>query len=355
MQKRPSERTGGSWLCESELDRERLLDMDRRLALVRRSSMAVLAAALVLCAPWLGWWTLIPLVFAAALFAAADRWTERVAKPEYVMFAAWIGSELTIGASVALTGAEAVAMSWFAIPIVTLSARFSTRGVVVGVAIVIGLMCAVAFGVDASAVIDDPTLVVAPTALVIATGMLSTALMRSDLEHRGEAVIDQLTGMLNRKALANRTSELTQQSAVTGEPIGVIVGDLDHFKRVNDSLGHATGDAVLKDVAYLLRKHLRAFDLVYRLGGEEFLMLLPGAELEQVVVRAEELRTVLAEATLAGGVQLTMSFGVSASKHGETFDYERIFAEADAALYQAKRGGRDRVAQPPAFIPTPVG
>ncbi len=355
MHKRPSERTGGTWLCESDLDRERLLDMDRRLALVRRSSMAVLAAALVLCAPWLGWWTLIPLVFAAALFTAADHWTERVAKPEYVMFAAWIGSEVTIGASVALTGAEAVAMSWFAIPVVTLSARFSTRGVVVGVGIVIGLMCAVAFGVDPSAVIDDPTLVVAPTALVITTGMLSTALMRSDLEHRGEAVIDQLTGMLNRKALATRTSELAQQSAITGEPIGVIVGDLDHFKRINDSLGHATGDAVLKDVAYLLRKHLRAFDLVYRLGGEEFLMLLPGAEVEQVVARAEELRVVLADATLAGEVRLTMSFGVSASKRGDTFDYERIFAEADAALYQAKRGGRDRVALPPALIPTPVG
>jgi diguanylate cyclase (GGDEF)-like protein len=316
--------------------------------------MGVLAGALLLCAPWLGWWTLIPLVFAAVLFTGADRWTERVSKPEYVMFAAWIGSELTIGASVALTGAEAVAMSWFAIPIVTLSARFSLRGVIVGVGIVIGLMCAVAFGVDAGAVIDDPTLIVAPTALVITTGMLSTALMRSDLEHRGEAVIDQLTGMLNRKALSTRTAELTQQSVVTGEPIGVIVGDLDHFKRVNDSLGHATGDAVLKDVAYILRKHLRAFDLVYRLGGEEFLMLLPGAEIEQVALRAEELRVGLADATLAGSVRLTMSFGVSASKRGETFDYERIFSEADAALYQAKRGGRDRVARPPAFIPAPV-
>jgi diguanylate cyclase (GGDEF)-like protein len=344
MRERPSEPVGGSWLCGSELDRERLLDMDRRLAPVRRASMGVLALALLICGPWLGFWTLIPLVLAAGFFTAADHMLERVKRPEYVTFAAWIGSEITIAAAVMLTGGPTIAMGWFAIPIVTLSARFSSRGVVVGVVSVICLMCAVGFGTDASAIIDNPTLIAAPVALVISIGMLSTALMRSDVEHRSEAVIDQLTGMLNRKALSTRTVELMQQSALTGEPVGVIVGDLDHFKRVNDSLGHATGDAVLKDVAYILRKNLRAFDLVYRLGGEEFLMLLPGAEIGHCAARAEELRLGLSMADLAGGVRLTMSFGVSASVPGESFDYERIFAEADAALYQAKRLGRDRVA-----------
>ena len=81
--------------------------------------------------------------------------------------------------------------------------------------------------------------------------MLSTALMESDMEHRGEAVIDPLTGMLNRKALMNRVVELTQLSEVTGEPVGMIFGDLDRFKDVNDSQGHAAGDAALTDVGYL--------------------------------------------------------------------------------------------------------
>jgi diguanylate cyclase (GGDEF)-like protein len=234
-------------------------------------------------------------------------------------------------------------MAWFAIPIVTLSARFSMRGVAVGVGITMLLMLAVAFGVDAQAVIEDPPLVVVPIALVIAVGMLSTALMRSDMEHRTEAVVDPLTGMLNRKALATRVQELTEQSSISGEPIGVIVGDIDRFKRINDLHGHSTGDAVLTAVAYVLRKQLRAFDLVYRLGGEEFLVLLPGSTLDRAQMRAERLRAAVADATLAAGVSLTMSFGVSASEPGEEFDYEAVFARADAALYEAKRAGRNAV------------
>ena len=92
------------------------------------------------------------------------------------------------------------------------------------------LLVAVAFGIDWTAVIDDPPMLLAPGGALIAVAILSTALMRSDVEHRGEAVIDPLTGMLNRKALADRVGELEQQSAVTGQPVGVIVGDLDHFK-----------------------------------------------------------------------------------------------------------------------------
>jgi diguanylate cyclase (GGDEF)-like protein len=178
---------------------------------------------------------------------------------------------------------------------------------------------------------------------VLAVAMLSTALMRSDLEHRSEAVIDPLTGMLNRNALSSRVAELAQQSRLSGEPIGLILADLDHFKQVNDSLGHATGDAVLKDVAYILRKELRAFDLAYRLGGEEFLVLLPGADASQTHDLAEQLRQAVAARSVGGGVEVTLSLGVSASERGDAFDYAAVFAEADAALYEAKRTGRDRV------------
>ena len=102
--------------------------------------------------------------------------------------------------------------------------------------------------------------------------------MRSDLEHRDEVVLDQLTGMLNRSALDRRIGELEQQSRLTGDPVAVIIGDLDRFKEVNDTRGHAVGDAVLRDVAYTIRKRLRAFDFAYRIGGEEFLILVPGAD-----------------------------------------------------------------------------
>jgi diguanylate cyclase (GGDEF)-like protein len=336
--------TRGTWLCLDEAGRGRMLDMDQRLAPVRRRSLAVLGLALLASGPWFGWWPLLPLVVAAIAFAIAERSTARFAKPEYPIFGAWVLTQVTIAAAVALSdGPTGVTMSWLALPVVTLSARFSIRGVACGVTITLGLMAAVAFGVNADAVLDDPPLLILPAALVIAVGMLSTALMRSDMEHRTEAVVDPLTGMLNRNALAHRIEELTQQSRISGEPIGVVVGDLDRFKRINDSLGHPTGDAVLRDVAYVLRKHLRAFDLVYRLGGEEFLVLLPGSDVIHTEARAERLREAVAAVTLAGGVQLTMSFGVSASAPGSEFHYDEAFAAADAALYEAKRAGRDRV------------
>jgi diguanylate cyclase (GGDEF)-like protein len=315
---------------------------------VRRAAFGVLAIALLACGPWLGWWTLVPLGIAAVLFRLADGRIERARRPEYAIFGAWAASQVIIAASVALTGGpRASTLAWFAIPIVTLSARFSMRGIAIGVGITVVLLAGVSFGVDPEAVLDNPPIVIGPTAAVIAVAILSTALMRSDREHRSEAVIDGLTGMLNRKALAPRAHELAQQSRVSGEPIGLIIGDLDHFKHVNDTLGHVIGDGVLQDVAYVLRKELRAFDLIYRLGGEEFLVLLPGADIERTATVAETLREAVAVEPLSGQ-NVTMSFGISASERGQAFDYDVAFQQADRALYEAKRGGRNRVCGPEA-------
>jgi diguanylate cyclase (GGDEF)-like protein len=336
--------TSTTWLCREEFDRERMLDMDDRVRSVRRKTLVILAVAIAVGAPWLGWWPLLFLIPASLFFSAADALTPRMKRPEYVMFAAWIGSELTIAGAVSLEGRPGdTALCWLAIPVITLSSRFPMRGVVAGVAIAVMLTLGVAFGVDAHAVTSSPQILIAPIALVLSVAMLSTALMQSDIQHRSDAVIDQLTGMLNRKALAVRVQELAQQSSVTGEPVGVIVADLDRFKQVNDTRGHASGDAVLKDVAYVLRKQLRAFDLAYRLGGEEFLILVPGSNLDQTAELAECLRERVAASPVGEGVQVTMSVGVGASNQGERFNYANVFSVADAALYNAKRDGRDRV------------
>jgi diguanylate cyclase (GGDEF)-like protein len=333
-----------SWLCPDDGARERMLDMDARVRPYRQRTFAILGVAILASAAWTGWWPLLFIVPSAAFFATADHLLPRVARPELVMFTAWIGSELTIAGAVALAGQQGItALSWMAIPLITLSARFSMRGVLAGVAIASVLVIAVAFGVDPHAVLHAPELVIAPLALVMCVAVLSTPLMRSDIQHRTDAVIDQLTGMLNRKALAARTHELAQQSQVTGEPVGVIVADLDHFKRINDTRGHAVGDAVLQEVAYLLRKQLRAFDLAYRLGGEEFLILVPGSDLEHTIELATRLRAGVATNLVAGNLAITMSVGVAASARDESFDYASVFADADAALYRAKRGGRNRV------------
>jgi diguanylate cyclase (GGDEF)-like protein len=330
------------WLFD-DIDRERLLDMDRRLRPVRRNALGVLAAALLISAPWTGWWTLAPLAVAAGLFALAGRRAPQGRHPEYSIFAAWVMAEAIIAASVAMTGVTIGAVSWLAIPVVTLPARFSARVVTVGVLIALGLALAVGFATDARAILHDPPLILVPAALILATAMLSVALMRSDIEHRDECVIDQLTGLLNRKALATRSEELAQQSAVSGQPIGIIVGDLDRFKTINDSVGHAAGDAVLVDVAYRMRVHLRAFDLAYRIGGEEFVVLLPGSDLGQTAVLAEGLRAAVLTEVPGSGQRVSMSCGVSASARGEPFRCREVLAAADQALYEAKRAGRDRV------------
>jgi diguanylate cyclase (GGDEF)-like protein len=335
-----------SWLCRGDFDRGRMLDMELRVRPVRMATFVILAVAIAFVGPTsVGWWPVLCLIPAALFFVLADILMPRMARPEFLMFAAWIGSELIIAGAVAIEGGTGVvALAWLAIPVITLSSRFSIRGVVAGVTIAALLVVAVAFAADASAVAANPSLVTAPLALIVCVAVLSIPLMRSDIQHRSDAVVDQLTGMLNRKALSGRVQELAQQSALTGEPIGVIVGDLDHFKQVNDTYGHGVGDAVLKDVAYILRKHLRAFDLAYRLGGEEFLILLPGSEVEQARELAERLREGVAAEPVGGcDLSVTMSFGVHASGRDETFDYPAVFSTADGALYEAKRQGRNRV------------
>ena len=333
-----------SWLVPDHTDRARMLDMDRRLQPIRRAAMGVLAVALVIAGPWIGYWTLLPLVIAAGLFALADRRMDAVGKPEYGIFAAWTCSQVMIAASVVAGGISALpALAWLAIPIVTLSARFSYRGIVLGVTITLILMFGVAFAAETSAITANPPVLVMPVAIVLAVAILSTALMRSDVEHRGKAVIDPLTGMLNRKALESRVDELRQQAEVSGAPIGVIVIDIDHFKQVNDTVGHATGDAVLRDVAYMIRKDLRAFELAYRLGGEEFLVLVPGADADQSMEVAVRLCDSVAGTRFADGLAITVSCGVAASAPGAPFDYDPLFQSADAAMYEAKREGRNRV------------
>ena len=333
-----------SWLCESAADRERMLDMESRLRPVRAVTMGALALGLLLCGPWIGFWTLAPLAGAGAAFVVAERIGKLIRYPEYAMMAAWIISQAAIAGGVALTGGpESPALLLMLIPVVSLSARFPQRGVIAGVGVTLTFMALATAAVDPSGLLDHPPYTILAAMGVVSVGALSTALMRSDVHHRSEAVLDQLTGMLNRKALATRASELEQQSHLVSQPVGMIVADIDHFKAVNDRHGHSTGDAVLKDVAYMLRKQLRAFDLAYRIGGEEFLLLLPGAGVERTAELAEDLRRTIADDTVAGGLGITLSFGVAGSSEGEPFDYQHVFAEADAALLTAKREGRNRV------------
>ena len=174
------------------------------------------------------------------------------------------------------------------------------------------------------------------------------ALQAAELHHRDEAILDPLTGLLNRHALIPRFIEIAQQARLTQQPVCLLLCDVDNFKAVNDEHGHDRGDAVLRDVAYELRKRLRSFELVYRLGGEEFLIVLPGVGSDDGRDVAERLRAAV-EQVRPAGIPITISIGVSAAR-GEHVDYDTLFKAADEALYEAKRAGRNRVTA--ASVPT---
>ena len=329
-----------------QLSRERLLDMEARLGRVRRQAFAVLALALIAAGPWVGFKFLVPLFAALACFAIADRRMRRSPRPERWVAIAWSLAPLIIAVCAALTGAaESPALMWLALPVTTLGARFEPRGVRLGVAYTIVLLLLVTLGLDGATVLEKPQELIFPFALIIAMAILGGAALQSEREHRRVAVIDPLTGLLNRSAFAQRLAELQHQIDQGLESrLGFLIADIDHFKAINDAHGHPVGDAVLRDVAYAMRSELRAFDLIYRLGGEEFAILLPGADLDKTREIAERLRSAVADSS-TGGISVTMSFGAGAIG-GSAVRLAELYAQADVALYSAKRGGRNRVGFP---------
>jgi diguanylate cyclase (GGDEF)-like protein len=166
-----------------------------------------------------------------------------------------------------------------------------------------------------------------------------------------QALVDGLTGLANRRAASDALHAEAARAERLETPLSVVLADLDGFKEVNDEYGHAVGDAVLRAFAEVLRDTLRESDLAGRWGGEEFLLLLPGADEEGAAQLAERVRVGLAVRRIASvpGLRVTASFGV-AEYAGEA-NTEQLVAAADDALYRAKRGGKDRVvrAAPAAF------
>jgi diguanylate cyclase (GGDEF)-like protein len=336
-----------TWLCPTHEDRGRVLEMEHRLKPMRILSFAALAGALLVSVPWMGWWPMLPLAVGLLGFVAIDLRIERARRPEYLVAAAWLLSVLMIAGACVKSGlVHSPALPWLAVPAVTLPARFRPWGVAAGTMVVVAVILVLTFGLDTAATLHDPVPVAYDLALIGSTVGFTLALMKSDLDHRGEAFIDPLTSMLNRHALSGRIAELAQHARVTRQPIALILCDIDHFKQINDVRGHATGDAVLQGLAYRLRLELRAYDLAYRLGGEEFLIVMPGGDTAKASQVAEALRKAVEREPISE-VSVTMSFGVAASQAGD-FVYESLFAVADAALYEAKNGGRNcvRVARP---------
>jgi two-component system, cell cycle response regulator len=163
---------------------------------------------------------------------------------------------------------------------------------------------------------------------------------------RFAATHDFLTKLFNREEiLACLKSEIARGER-EGNPATIILADLDHFKAVNDSLGHAAGDSVLKEVAERLRSDLRPYDLVGRYDGEEFLLILPNCDLMSGTRRADEIRCLVSKSpvtTTFAKIAITVSMGVTSTDCGQPISIESVLQQADGALYQAKKRGRNRV------------
>lgn len=162
---------------------------------------------------------------------------------------------------------------------------------------------------------------------------------------REEAIRDPLTGLYNRRYLEETLQRELVRAERGGHPLTILMGDIDYFKKLNDSYGHQAGDEVLQALGGLLRHHARSSDIPCRYGGEEFILVLPDMPLETAQQRAESIRRDFADLHIAFGdsqLAATLSIGVSVHPgHGKTAD--ELIRSADQALYEAKQSGRNRV------------
>ncbi len=169
--------------------------------------------------------------------------------------------------------------------------------------------------------------------------------LRDRLEESLEmAVKDPLTGLFNRRYASSRLGQALDGLAAGGEPVSAALIDIDHFKRINDTWGHAAGDAVLEGFAARILREMRAVDIAARFGGEEFILIFPGTQADAALEAAERVRAAVARETFAwpeGALSVTVSVGVAEALPGD--DVEDLLGRADAALYEAKASGRNQV------------
>jgi diguanylate cyclase (GGDEF)-like protein len=332
-----------SWLCPTPNDRDRFMEMQPRLRTARLATIASASIIAAVMAPRVDW----PLVAVVAVMAAVvligGAHLERRRRPElWVFFTAVVTFQALVAIGVVLSGGPRTSLvCMVAVPVVMVATRFSRRGLIVGAPASALVVLATTLGVDPGYVAAHPESVVVPLALVVCIALYVDPLLSSDVRHRADSALDELTGLLNRRSLESRLAEVSQQAGMTGQPVSFVACDLDHFKLVNDKWGHAAGDVVLSQAADAMRRCLRTFELFYRIGGEEFLLVLPGAGENDALTIAESLRAAVEEAG-PGGLGVTCSFGVATS-HGADVALESLLKASDTALYAAKRSGRNRV------------
>ena len=339
---------GSIRFVRTRLERDHLRVMWQALRgpdITRAMNFGLVAAALAGSA-WLGWGPVLVATFGAVLLdpAVRPRGTLPIAERGNELGLFWESLLGMVLIAVAIWSARTDAL--YLLPLIAIPAfpsmvaYRSLGSIVVGAAGAVTMLAA-GLLISADAVIENPLIVSLPMGFVGVLTVVGMALVSSTMEHAAAANIDPLTGALNRGALEARVAEFARADASSYEPVTLIVADLDHFKQINDTYGHEAGDEVLVDVAQRLQEELRLVDVLYRVGGEEFVVLLPctgGPEAQQI---AERLLRAVSERPCAGR-PLTVSLGL-ASSGTPGFEYAPAFDLADAALLEAKEHGRNRI------------
>lgn len=177
------------------------------------------------------------------------------------------------------------------------------------------------------------------------TGLIMMASARLEIDLQDQATHDPLTGIGNRRKFFDESKMALAMARRYKRPFSILLFDIDYFKKVNDTFGHKTGDDVLKAISVMCQRQARLGDIVARMGGEEFIMMLPETSYDQAILVAERLRKEISGITLkvdGAPVRVTCSFGVTEYNEGDD-DIDEIVGRADKALYRAKEEGRNRV------------
>lgn len=314
-----------------------------RLAYRHSLATAVLAPlAAIVRGPWFGWWHPVPIIVGGIVLRPLMRTWYRARNPALVVICISLLSNVLTPISQAL----ATSPAFFALPMIALtglsaSASLGRRG---GLIVWTGASLCVPASVllVQPAAITDPGVVLVPWLLITFTHLLGHRTGRAMLATRREVLVDPLTGVLNRLALDARIPAFEFGAGRSLDGSTVLVCDLDNFKSINDTYGHAFGDQALRAVATAICSELRPADGLYRVGGDEFVVLLDATGADAASALGERIRSVVA-ATPLGAIPVTISIGTATHAGAGHCDYQRLFERADAALYSAKRSGRNRV------------
>jgi diguanylate cyclase (GGDEF)-like protein len=351
-------------MCPTELDRERLVATVSGVGRARALMFVVLAAVVAGSAGQTGWWPFVVLIASAVLSIYLYRDLDRRRRPEYWAISGWLATQLPLAVGIAITGgARSPALSWLAIAVVSLVARFSRLTIRLGMVFLFLLLLAVTVGVNPTWTFAHPASTLICGGLLFSVWVFAEALLRSDLEHRDH---DKVTGLPNQTKFADHLHLALRRRERRGGTISVLALDLDGFRLANDSLGTSAGDQLLRHAGARIARAAVSAEMVARRSADEFLILLtdlgdtPSAEPRQPWVSAERapqetahaVQTALSDPIRIGerDIYLGVCIGITLLAEGEAADdhdktVEQLLSGAQLALSSARSAGPGSITQ----------